>query len=95
MYDETIGKVLKAIYDSEAEIKASSPLWTNYSSGGMAKDVGLYRRAVDAQASPSVIGPVTAAVWERFAAAEPGADFTRIFPFVEGIRVPPETYFSP
>ena len=29
-------------------------------------------------------GVVTAAVWERFATAEPGADFTRIFPFVEG-----------
>lgn len=39
--DEALGKVLKAIYDSEAEIKASSPLWTNYSSKGMAKDVGL------------------------------------------------------
>ena len=39
--NETIGKVLKAIHGSEAEIKASSPLWTNYSSAGMAKDVGL------------------------------------------------------
>lgn len=39
--NDTVGKVLKAIYDSEAEIKASSPLWTNYSSSGMAKDVGL------------------------------------------------------
>lgn len=49
----------------------------------MAKDVRLYLDAVAAQASPSVIGPVTASVWERFAEAEPGADFTRIFPFVE------------
>lgn len=39
--NETIGKVLKAIHGNEAEIKASSPLWTNYSSAGMAKDVGL------------------------------------------------------
>jgi TRAP transporter TAXI family solute receptor len=39
--NDTVGKVLKAIYDGEAEIKASSPLWTNYSSKGMAKDVGL------------------------------------------------------
>ncbi len=39
--NEAIGKVLKAIYDSEKDIKASSPLWTNYSSKGMAKDVGL------------------------------------------------------
>jgi TRAP transporter TAXI family solute receptor len=39
--DDVIGKVLKAIYDNEKEIKASSPLWTRYGSKGMAKDVGL------------------------------------------------------
>ncbi len=39
--NDLVGKVLKAIYDSEKEIKASSPLWTNYSSKGMSKDVGL------------------------------------------------------
>jgi 3-hydroxyisobutyrate dehydrogenase len=49
----------------------------------MTKDVGLYLRAVEDQGGPSAIGEVTAAVWERFAGAEPGADFTRIFPFVE------------
>ena len=36
---------------------------------------------------PASIGAITASVWERFAAAEPGADFTRIFPFVEGSRL--------
>lgn len=50
----------------------------------MAKDVRLYLEAVRDQAGPSVLAPVTAAVWDRFAEAEPGADFTRIFPFVEG-----------
>ena len=50
----------------------------------MSKDLKLYLRAVEAQGAPSVIGRVTESVWERFAAAEPGADFTRIFPFVEG-----------
>jgi 3-hydroxyisobutyrate dehydrogenase-like beta-hydroxyacid dehydrogenase len=50
----------------------------------MAKDVRLYIGAVEAQGGPSVLGHVTADVWERFAAAEPGADFTRIYPFVEG-----------
>jgi 3-hydroxyisobutyrate dehydrogenase len=50
----------------------------------MAKDVRLYVGAVEAQGGPSVLGHVTADVWERFAAAEPGADFTRIYPFVEG-----------
>lgn len=49
----------------------------------MAKDLKLYLGAVEAQGSPSELGGVTAAVWERFAATEPGADFTRIYPFVE------------
>ena len=48
----------------------------------MSKDLRLYLGAVEAQGAPSVLGPVTAAVWERFADAEPGADFTRIYPFV-------------
>jgi 3-hydroxyisobutyrate dehydrogenase len=50
----------------------------------MAKDLVLYRGAVESQGAPSVLAPVTADVWERFAADEPGADFTRIYPFVEG-----------
>ena len=50
----------------------------------MAKDLSLYLGAVESQGAPSVIGPVTAALWERFADDEPGADFTRIYPFVEG-----------
>ncbi len=49
----------------------------------MSKDLRLYLGAVEAQGAPSALGPVTAAVWERFAEAEPGADFTRIYPFVE------------
>lgn len=49
----------------------------------MSKDLKLYLGAVEAQGSPSELGSVTAAVWERFAAAEPGVDFTRIYPFVE------------
>jgi 3-hydroxyisobutyrate dehydrogenase-like beta-hydroxyacid dehydrogenase len=53
-----------------------------FSNSLMAKDVQLYLRAVAEQGGPSSIGRVTASVWERFAAAEPGADFTRIFPFV-------------
>jgi 3-hydroxyisobutyrate dehydrogenase len=50
----------------------------------MAKDLSLYLGAVESQGAPLVIGPVTAALWERFADEEPGADFTRIYPFVEG-----------
>jgi len=50
----------------------------------MSKDLQLYLGAVDVQGTPSVLGPVTAALWARFASFEPGADFTRIYPFVEG-----------
>ena len=49
----------------------------------MTKDVRLYLEAVQEQGGPASLGTVTAAVWERFAVAEPGADFTRIYPFVE------------
>jgi 3-hydroxyisobutyrate dehydrogenase len=48
----------------------------------MAKDLRLFRGAVVAQGAPSALGPTTIAVWERFAEAEPGADFTRIYPFL-------------
>lgn len=50
----------------------------------MAKDLKLYLGAVQAQGVPSVLGRVTESVWERFASEEPGADFTRIYPFVAG-----------
>jgi 3-hydroxyisobutyrate dehydrogenase len=49
----------------------------------MAKDLRLYLDEVEAQHAPVALGPTTAQVWERFAVAEPGADFTRIYPFVE------------
>jgi len=48
----------------------------------MAKDVGLYLAEVEELGGPATIGEVTAAIWSRFAAAEPGADFTRIYPYV-------------
>ncbi len=48
----------------------------------MAKDVRLYLDAVRARHGPDAVGAVTTAVWERFAAADPGVDFTRIHPFV-------------
>jgi 3-hydroxyisobutyrate dehydrogenase-like beta-hydroxyacid dehydrogenase len=47
----------------------------------MAKDVLLYRRAVTSQGTPGVFGDVTADIWQRFADAEPGVDFTRIYTF--------------
>jgi 3-hydroxyisobutyrate dehydrogenase len=48
----------------------------------MAKDVRLYLSAVEEQGGPAAIGVATAGIWDRFAAAEPGADFTRIYPYV-------------
>jgi 3-hydroxyisobutyrate dehydrogenase-like beta-hydroxyacid dehydrogenase len=46
----------------------------------MNKDLQLYLDA--ASEGPSTVGAVVAAVWQRFAGAEPGAEFTRIYPFV-------------
>jgi 3-hydroxyisobutyrate dehydrogenase-like beta-hydroxyacid dehydrogenase len=48
----------------------------------MSKDMQLYVGAVETQGAPSVLGNITASLWERFATEEPGADFTRIYPFV-------------
>lgn len=49
----------------------------------MAKDVGLYLDEVEAAGSPHALADTTVALWRAFAAAEPDADFTRIFPFIE------------
>jgi 3-hydroxyisobutyrate dehydrogenase-like beta-hydroxyacid dehydrogenase len=51
----------------------------------MAKDLGLYLAAVEAEATSATIGAVTTDVWTRFAKADPGVDFTAIYRFtVEG-----------
>jgi 3-hydroxyisobutyrate dehydrogenase len=55
---------------------------SGFSNSLMAKDIQLYLDAVAEQRGPALLGEVTGSVWERFSAAEPGADFTRIFPFV-------------
>ena len=88
---ETMLSVLNA---SSGQSAATSDKFVNhvvtgrYASGFanslMAKDLGLYLGAVEAQGAPSVLGPVTVSVWERFATDEPGVDFTRIYPFVAG-----------
>ena len=88
---ETMLSVLNA---SSGQSAATSDKFVNhvltgrYTSGFanslMAKDLGLYLGAVEAQGAPSVLGPVTVSVWERFATDEPGVDFTRIYPFVAG-----------
>jgi 3-hydroxyisobutyrate dehydrogenase-like beta-hydroxyacid dehydrogenase len=51
----------------------------------MAKDLRLYLDASRTRRDAwTTIGAVTASIWERFAEAEPGADFTRIYPFLAG-----------
>ncbi|HEY6428736.1 MAG TPA: NAD(P)-dependent oxidoreductase [Acidimicrobiales bacterium] len=87
-----MGTMLDVLNASSGQSTATSDkfvhhvLTERYASGFanslMAKDLRLYLGAVEAEGAPAVLGPVTAAVWERFAAGEPGVDFTRIYPFV-------------
>jgi 3-hydroxyisobutyrate dehydrogenase-like beta-hydroxyacid dehydrogenase len=57
---------------------------SGFSNSLMAKDVELYLAAVRERGCPSALGELTRSIWQRFAAAHPDADFTRIYPFVEG-----------
>jgi 3-hydroxyisobutyrate dehydrogenase len=50
----------------------------------MAKNVRLYLADATRQAAPTEVGAVAAALWERFANQQPGADFTRVYPFLRG-----------
>jgi 3-hydroxyisobutyrate dehydrogenase-like beta-hydroxyacid dehydrogenase len=89
-----MGTMLDVLNSSSGQSAATSDKFVNHVLTGryaagfanslMSKDLQLYLGAVDAQGSPSVLGQVTAEVWERFASSQPGADFTRIYPFVEG-----------
>jgi hypothetical protein len=60
----------------------------------MAKDVRLYLEEAVERGAVTSIGRVAAAVWEQFAAREPGADFTRIYPFVAGGKWDPNHHYS-
>lgn len=57
---------------------------SGFSNSLMAKDVGLYLGEVTGGGGPSVMSEVVAGQWARFAAEEPGADFTRIYPWLCG-----------
>ena len=52
----------------------------------MAKDLALYLEAADDTETPTTVGRTTTELWSRFAADEPEADFTRIYPHVRGGR---------
>jgi 3-hydroxyisobutyrate dehydrogenase-like beta-hydroxyacid dehydrogenase len=87
--------VLEVLNASSGQSQATTDKFPNhvltgrYSAGFantlMAKDLRLYLEAAASRSDASrTIGAVTASVWERFADAEPGADFTRIYPFLAG-----------
>jgi 3-hydroxyisobutyrate dehydrogenase len=89
-----MGTMLAVLNSSSGQNTATSDKFPNHVLNGrfasgftnslMSKDLSLYLAALEAQGSPSVLGAVTAEVWERFTEVEPGSDFTRIYPFVEG-----------
>jgi 3-hydroxyisobutyrate dehydrogenase len=86
--------ILQVLNASSGQSAASSDKFVNhvltgrYASGFantlMAKDLSLYLEAVESQVSPAIVAQVTADIWARFAAADPGVDFTRIYPFTAG-----------
>jgi 3-hydroxyisobutyrate dehydrogenase len=52
----------------------------------MLKDLDLYAENVAAAGTSCRVSETLLEIWRRFATAEPGADFTRIFPFLRGER---------
>lgn len=87
--------VLEVLNASSGQSQATSDKFPNHVLTGryaagfantlMAKDLRLYLEAAAVRPDASrPIGAVTASVWERFAEADPGADFTRIYPFLAG-----------
>jgi 3-hydroxyisobutyrate dehydrogenase-like beta-hydroxyacid dehydrogenase len=91
-----LGTMLEVLNASSGRSSATSDKFPDhvlsgrYASGFtnslMTKDLQLYLQAAEARGTRSSIGAVTASVWQQFATAEPGSDFTRIYPFVEGTR---------
>ena len=87
--------MLEVLNGSSGQSQATSDKFPNHVLTGryaagfantlMAKDLGLYLDAATEQRGEAgVLGPTTASLWQRFADAEPGADFTQIYPFLEG-----------
>ncbi len=50
------------------------------------KDISLYVENVGQAGTSDTIAQALLPIWQRFTAAEPGADFTRIFPFTKDKR---------
>jgi 3-hydroxyisobutyrate dehydrogenase-like beta-hydroxyacid dehydrogenase len=89
-----MGAMLEVLNAASGQSAATSDkfprqvLTGNYAAGFantlMAKDVRLYLDSVRDLAGPAEIGDLIGSLWSRFAADEPGADFTRVFPYIQG-----------
>ena len=89
-----MGTMLEVIDASSGQSAATSDKFPNHVLTGryaagfanslMSKDLQAVPRSRGGAGRAVGAGEVTESVWERFAAAEPGADFTRIYPFVAG-----------
>ena len=91
-----MGQMLDVLNASSGQNTATSDKFPNrilpdkYDAGFtntlMTKDVTLYLQNVRAAGTPDTVAATLTDVWQRFQAAEPGADFTRIYPFVRDKR---------
>ena len=55
------------------------------------KDLGLYRDAAEAIGASRPVSPAVSDLWRRLEAHEPGADISRVYPFVrDGLQRPEE-----
>jgi 3-hydroxyisobutyrate dehydrogenase-like beta-hydroxyacid dehydrogenase len=95
-----MGTMLEVLNASSGQSTATSDKFPNhvltgrYASGFtnslMAKDLRLYLEALDAQGGPSEVSALTVSLWQRFATDEPNAEFTRIYPYLEGASPAPQ-----
>ena len=57
-----------------------------FSSTQFDKDLGLYRDAADTVGTARPVSPAVQDLWRRLESADPGADITRMYPFVRDDR---------
>ena len=76
--DKFPNRVLTGTYDA------------GFSSTQLNKDLGLYRDAVDALGASRPVSSAVSDLWRRLEADEPGADISRVYPFVHDWLERPE-----
>lgn len=54
----------------------------NFFNNLLLKDISLYVENADAAGTQNTLGHAVLPTWQRYAAAEPGADITKVFPFI-------------